>query len=260
MSTTPAAVPPLLALLDRFDSLPSARRLRARTYDLLAARPGARVLDVGCGAGRAVAELAERGVRAEGADTDPEALAVARARHPRLVFHRASATRLPFGDAALDGYRAEKVYHELDDPAHAAAEAYRVLAPGGRVVLVGQDWDTVVLDSDAPELTRRLVHARADRVPHPRVARRHRALLLDAGFTDVTVEVRTAVLTGPEMLPLVAGLAGLADSATAAGATDPAEVRDWLAEQRHRADTDRFFLALPMFLAAGVRPPGHATR
>ncbi|MGW5424108.1 methyltransferase domain-containing protein [Streptomyces sp. NPDC003943] len=256
MSTTPAAVPPLLALLDRFDALPSARRLRARTYDLLAVRPRARVLDVGCGAGRAVAELAERGVRAEGADIDPEAVALARARHPRLVFHQAGATGLPYPDGSLDGYRAEKVYHELDDPARAAAEAHRVLAPGGRVVLAGQDWDTVVLDSDAPELTRRLVHARADRVPQPRVARHHRALLLDAGFTDVTVEVRTAVFTGPEMLPLVAGLA---DSATAAGTVDPAEAREWLAEQRHRAGTDRFFLALPVFLAAATRPPGHAT-
>ncbi|MER7519588.1 methyltransferase domain-containing protein [Streptomyces sp. NPDC126499] len=256
MSTKSAAQPPsrpparLLALLDRFDDLPSARRLRARTYDLLAAEPGARAVDVGCGTGRAVSELAARGVRAEGVDIDAEALALARARHPGPAFRHADAYELPFADGTLDGYRADKVYHGLDDPARAAAEAYRVLRTGGRIVLVGQDWDTLVLDSDAPELTRRLVHARADRVPSPRAARAYRALLLDAGFTDVTAEVSTDVFTGPDMLPLVTGLA---EAARASGDVGAAEARDWLADQRRRAETDRFFLALPLFLAAGTR-------
>ncbi|MFF6772485.1 methyltransferase domain-containing protein [Streptomyces sp. NPDC012637] len=127
----------LLSLLDRFDDLPSARRLRTAGYELLGAAPGSRILDVGCGTGRAVAELAGRGVRAEGADLAPEALAVARARHPGLTFHHASAGELPFRDGSLDGYRADKLYHELAEPGHAAAEAHRVLAPGGRILLVG---------------------------------------------------------------------------------------------------------------------------
>ncbi|MET9954012.1 methyltransferase domain-containing protein [Streptomyces sp. NPDC006339] len=246
----PSPTTRLLALLDRFDDLPSARRLRADTYELLAAAPGARVLDVGCGTGRAVSELAARGVRAEGADIDPEALALARARHPGPPFLRAAAAELPYADGSLDGYRADKVYHALENPARAAAEAHRVLRPGGRIVLVGQDWDTLVLDSDAPRLTRRLVHARADRVPSPRAARAYRGLLLDAGFTDVTVEVRTDVHTGTEMLPLITGIA---EAARATGAFGSAEVRDWLAEQRRRAETDRLFLALPLFLAAATR-------
>ncbi|MFF8602338.1 methyltransferase domain-containing protein [Streptomyces sp. NPDC015232] len=241
MSTTP-----LRSLLDRFDDLPPARRLRSATYQLLGAEPGSRVLDAGCGTGRAVAELTALGVRAEGVDLDPEALTAARARHPGLVLHRGSATELPFADASFDGYRADKLYHALAAPEQAAAEAHRVLVPGGRAVLVGQDWDALILDSDAPELTRRLVHARADRVPSPRAARRYRTLLLDAGFTDVTVEVRTAVLTGPEALPLITALA--------AGATDE-DAPAWLADQHRRATEDRVFLAVPMFLAAGTRPP-----
>ncbi|MEU8149944.1 hypothetical protein [Nonomuraea sp. NPDC048901] len=57
-------------------------------------------------------------------------------------------------------------------------------APGGRIVLIGQDWDTLVIDSDDPALTRTIVHARADQVTSPRAARSYRNLLLDAGFED----------------------------------------------------------------------------
>jgi hypothetical protein len=123
--------------------------------------------------------------------------------------------------------------------------------PGGRIVLVGQDWDTFVIDSDDPALTRTIVHARADRVTAPRAARHYRNLLLEAGFTDVTVEVHTGILTGAATLPL---LTGLAEGAYGAGAVTRERTDAWIAEQRARGETDRLFLALPMFVAAASAP------
>src|SRR6478735_12071851 len=70
----------LLAALDAADQMPSATRLRARSYELLSLVPASTVVDVGCGAGRAVAELAERGIHAVGVDPDPWMLAAARER------------------------------------------------------------------------------------------------------------------------------------------------------------------------------------
>ncbi|MET8830892.1 hypothetical protein ABZX40_29410 [Streptomyces sp. NPDC004610] len=43
-----------------------------------------------------------------------------------------------------------------------SATVRRVRAPGGRIVLVGQDWDTVVIDSDTPDLTHALTQSRTD--------------------------------------------------------------------------------------------------
>ncbi len=243
-------MPQLIALLDAVDAMPDARRLRTRTYDLLVAGPGSRIVDAGCGAGRAVAELGERGAQATGIDLDPQMLSVARDRHPKADFREADLTRLAFADASLDGYRADKVLHTLPDPVAALAEARRVLRSGGRAVLVGQDWDTVVIDATDPALTRTIVHARADLTTGPRVARRHRALLLDAGFTEVAVEVHTAVLTDALVLPL---LAGFASAACEGGAITADEADEWLADQRRRAATDRLFVAIPMFLGAGTR-------
>ena len=102
-------------------------------------------------------------------------------------------------------------------------------------MLVGQDWDTFAIDSDEPQITRRLVHAKADSLPSPRVARRYRNLLLDAGFTDPVVEVHTSVFTDDTALAVLHRI------------TDE---ESWLAEQAERARTNRIFVAVPMFLVA----------
>jgi SAM-dependent methyltransferase len=227
-------------------------QLRQRSYALLHAEPGSRVVDVGCGAGTAVAELAAIGADAVGIDAAEEAVAFAREHHPGCRFEVGDALRLPFADGSLDGYRAEKLYHALDDPDKACAEARRVLAPGGRIVLIGQDWEFIAIDSDDPTLTRTIVTASADGIGHGRVARRYRTLLLDTGFDDVSCEVRTAVLTDPALA--LFALTRLAGGAAQAGAVTEAQAEAWLDDQRRRAERDRLLVAIPLFLAAGRRP------
>ncbi|MEU4985839.1 methyltransferase domain-containing protein [Streptomyces anthocyanicus] len=241
----------LIALLDVAEQLPGATGLRSRSYELMGAAPGRTAVDVGCGSGRSVAELTEIGVKSVGVDPDERMIEVARQRWPREDFRIADAYELPFADATVDGYRADKVFHELGEPDRALDEARRILAPGGRIVLVGQDWDTYVIDSDDLALTRTIVRARADLVQGPQTARRYRNLLLAAGFTGVAVEVHTGVFTGPAMLPVVIGLA---EGACSADAVIREQVDVWIYEQRTRAETDRFFLALPLFVAAGTAP------
>jgi len=223
----------LLTVLDALDDLPQARNLREHTYQAL----GDTVVDVGCGSGRAVGELVARGVRAIGVDLDPAMIEIAAERWPAGEFHVSDATALPLDDSSVTGYRADKLLHVLAEPERAVAEARRVLAGNGRAVLVGQDWDTFVIDSDDPDLTRTLVHARADNMPNPRIARRYRNLLLENGFVNVTVEVHTIVWTGTEGLPMLATLGE----------------GGWLDDQAARARADRLFVAVPIFLASGTR-------
>jgi ubiquinone/menaquinone biosynthesis C-methylase UbiE len=240
----------LIRQLDAAEAMPSAARLRVRSYQLLRLPPDATVVDVGCGTARAVAELAEHATHAIGADLDPAMLAVARRRFPGIDVRAADATKLPMGDAQAHGYRADKVYHVLPDPHAALAEARRVLVPGGRIALLGQDWDTLVIDSDLPELTRRIVHARAGTIPHPRIARGYRNLLLDAGFQDADIEVHTLVFTDAAMLPMPVGHATAAHQA---GAITRDEADNWIREQTRRAHDDRLLVAIPMFLATATR-------
>jgi SAM-dependent methyltransferase len=223
----------LLETLDAFDLLPEAVALRELSYQGL----GDTVVDVGCGAGRAAGELAALGVTAIGVDLDPEMIAVARSRWSAARFEVGDATALPLDDGSVTGYRADKVLHILEDPALAVAEARRVLAPGGRATLLSHDWDAIIVDSDDGPRTRNVVHARADALPSPRAARGYRNLLLDGGFTDVTLEVRTIVFTGHTGLPM---LSRMNDD-------------DWYADQVARAERDRLLVAVPVFVASGLR-------
>ncbi|WP_205826031.1 methyltransferase domain-containing protein [Microbispora catharanthi] len=242
---------PLIRLLDVADASAGAAALRARSYELLHIAPGVRAVDVGCGTGRAVAEMNERGAEAVGIDASVQMIDEGRRRRPDLDLRVGDAYELSLPDGSVAAYRADKVYHELDDPAKALGEAFRVLTPGGRIALIGQDWESFIIDSDTPAITRTIVQARADTVPNPRAARRYRNLLLDAGFEDVAVEVRTGIFTDATMLPM---LSGIAEGASAAGALDREQADMWTAEQATRAKAGRLFLAIPLFLASAGRP------
>ena len=107
------------------------------------------LLDAGCGTGNYSAALADHVGRITALDLSPEMLVVAGvklaapAAAGRIEFHEGSIEALPFPDAGFDAVMFNQVLHHLeagDDPAYggharALAEAYRVLRPGGVVVL-----------------------------------------------------------------------------------------------------------------------------
>jgi SAM-dependent methyltransferase len=72
---------------------------------------------------------------------------------------------LPFADAALDRVTSVNVAEHLADPRAHVAECFRVLRPGGLLVLMHSDWDTTLVSSDDDALTRRLVDAFVATVP-----------------------------------------------------------------------------------------------
>lgn len=93
-----------------------------------------RILDLGSGVG-VHGELLARWGRPVLLDHSPDALGFARAR-TSLTCCRADATRLPFRDGSFELACALDVLEHLDDDARALAELRRVLAPGGRLLVM----------------------------------------------------------------------------------------------------------------------------
>lgn len=100
-----------------------------------------------------------------------------------------------------------------------------------------------------PGRRRRAAGTSARSPPSPRAARDSRGLLLDAGFVEVAVEVRTGVFTEATMWPM---LDGLATAARTAGAISPEEATAWTTDQTERARNSRLFVALSMFVTSGT--------
>ena len=105
----------------------AARRAMVRR-ELRGLEPG-RALDVGCGMGGNTAVLRDLGWSAVGLDYSPASVEAARARGLTLV--RGDARRLPFPDATFDLVLSTDAWEHVDDHEAVAAEAHRVLSPGG---------------------------------------------------------------------------------------------------------------------------------
>lgn len=111
------------------------RIVTART---VSARPGERVLDLAAGTGTSSAALAKSGAHVVAADFSRGMIAVGAERNqhiPNLEFTWADALNLPFPDNEFDAVTISFGLRNIADPAAALTEMYRVLKPGGRVVI-----------------------------------------------------------------------------------------------------------------------------
>ena len=123
---------------------PGGEDATAALLDRTGVGRGTRLLDVGCGAGDALALARDRGADAVGVDHDP--------RGPGTV--RGDFLELPFRDACLDVVIAECVLCLAGDLDRGLVEARRVLGASGRLAL-----SDVVVEGDLPDLPPSLTEA-----------------------------------------------------------------------------------------------------
>ncbi len=119
--------------------------------DMIAPRPGERVLDIGAGLGAGAVRAAATGAHVIAVEPTPflrRLLTVRRALGRADVdVVDGTAERIPVETDSIDALWAVNTMHHWTDPERGAAEVVRVLRPGGRVVLV----DERFTDPDHPD-------------------------------------------------------------------------------------------------------------
>jgi demethylmenaquinone methyltransferase/2-methoxy-6-polyprenyl-1,4-benzoquinol methylase len=119
-------------------SVGNAALWRVATTRAVAPRAGETILDVAAGTGTSSASLARNGATVVAADFSEGMIEVGRARqagNPFIRFVQADATDLPFEDDSFDAVTISFGLRNIVDPKKALAEFFRVVKPGGRVVV-----------------------------------------------------------------------------------------------------------------------------
>jgi arsenite methyltransferase len=233
-------------------------RRRKLVYEALGARPGDRVLDVGCGPGFYSRELLDR-VGPEGSvtgiDQSPQMLAVAKRRSEgfgNAAFEEGNAVALPVESGGFDRALSVQVLEYVQDFGAALAEMHRALRPGGRAVIWDVDWATVSWHSADPARMDRVLAVWDEHLAHPSLPRSLSAGLGAAGFEDVRMEghaFATAELSqetyGGAALPVIERYV------REQGSDD---VEAWAAEQRALGERGEFYFACLQFCFSATRP------
>ena len=233
---------------------------RQKVLDILQLQAGQKVLDIGSGPGYLASEMAMIvGPQGEvhGVDISEQLIALARRKYtgqPQLKFHAANARSLPFPDEYFDVVVVTQVLEYLADVGAALSECRRVLRPGGKVLVLDTDWDSIVWHSSNPALMKKVLRVWDEHLVDPYLPRTLIPKLSAAGlnpeyqtiiplfnprFSEDTFSHRMIDLIGS----FVRGREGIA----------PHEVDEWAEGLRREGQQGSYFFSLNRYVFVAVK-------
>ncbi|MEJ2862121.1 methyltransferase domain-containing protein [Actinomycetospora flava] len=248
--------------IERVYATPDVVRQREQVLELLQPAVGEEILDVGSGPGfllRSIAEAVGPAGSARGLEPSAAMNAMAQARCADVAWvglDEGNAEALPYSAASFDAVVSTQVYEYVADVLGALVEVRRVLRPGGRVVVLDTDWDSVVWHATDRERHRRVMAAWEEHLVDARLPRTLPGLLERAGFR--VVERRLIPVFNP-VYDEDTYSAGTIDTIGAFvtgrhGLTDD-DVARWAADLRSRGTDYLFSLNRYCFVATATGEP-----
>jgi ubiquinone/menaquinone biosynthesis C-methylase UbiE len=267
-AASPQDVADMAAALEERGRALDQQPVNAALIDVLAPAPGQSLLEAGSGTGmlcrHAAAAAAAAGPqtpggRVTGLDISPGFMGIAQGYAARdglaglIRWCAGQAEALPFGDASFDGALAARLLLHVADPAAVLSELARVVRPGGRLVVMDWDFDTVAIDHPDRELTRRLLHWRCDHYGGNNWSGRQLwRLMAAAGLSNLRAVPIVSVARG-EQDSLTLSLLRAAQVARDGGGITPGEHDAWVAALRSALSAGIFSASIVYFIVVGER-------
>jgi ubiquinone/menaquinone biosynthesis C-methylase UbiE len=251
----------LVDCLDMQADDPFHQAVTQQVFSLLGIRPGARILDIGCGTGsdaRLLAELVAPDGQVVGIDVSEVMIAQARARTQDMAlpvaFECGDGCQLRFPDASFDGCYAIRTFQHVPDPQAMLAEMIRVMRAGGRLAIADPDHQTTVVDVVEHELIRRFLSWRSDTIRNGWIAHHLPTLAKEHGLVDVQVAPMVQVCSDYAAVECVYHYVGGVRLAQADGLFSADEADRLVASLRTAGDVGKFLSATTFFVTSGTRP------
>jgi trans-aconitate methyltransferase len=106
-------------------------KMAAGVLDLLGAKPGERILDLGCGTGHLTEKIAAAGAKVVGVDRSPDMVLQAREKYPALQFEVMDAREISFAEP-FDAVFSNATLHWIKEPERVIMGIVKTLRAGGR--------------------------------------------------------------------------------------------------------------------------------
>lgn len=243
----------------RFAMTPDMVEQRWKVRAALGLQRGERVLEVGCGNGLLVRELAEAvgpGGHVSGADLSDAMIAMTSeysGAFPNVGLAVADAIKLPYRNSSFDAAVTVQCLCFVSDVAAALAEFYRVLRPGGRLVILDTDWDTLVWNSTVPELMDDMMSIYQGIYADARLPRTLSRLLRSAGF-EIQSRSQFSILNWSYEPDSYSGHQLSFMKSFALASIAPGQIQKWENSIQSTAAASNYFFSLSRFVFSATKP------
>lgn len=239
---------------------PGVVNQRLRTLNAMAVNSGERVIDLGCGTGLFLRDLAiavgQKG-QAVGLDPSEEMLNIAANRCadlPQTIIQQGTLDDDEGSAEKFDAASLVQVLRYIDDVPNALERTHALLTSGGRLAVIETDWNGTVLNSNYPDISRKILDAHDDDVPSANLPTKLTSLLKSTGFSAINVEAVPLLETNwSEGTFTYSMFMKFAELACKLGAITEDEGQDWLSDLQTKNDAGDYFFCVNRMLFSCVK-------
>ena len=239
----------LVHCLDFNNGLPFFRAYKAHSWDSLRIRDDQNILDVACGIGFDVIELAKLFPLTTffGVDLSAGFLDIARSRAvvlPNVCFLKGNSEALPFPDGHFDGVRIDRSLQHMKKPHAAIREMVRVTRPDGRIVATEPDWGTFVLFNGEFDISASLARQFRGSFRNPCIGRKLGVLFKECGIRNLQCVIHALCVTDFTSANVVFDLARVRDQCVELGVMTGEDTRRWWRTSEEASQSGSFLACL----------------
>jgi ubiquinone/menaquinone biosynthesis C-methylase UbiE len=238
--------------------------LKLMSYERMRIDRGHHVLDVGCGPGTDVINLAERigsagsvtGIDYDGLMLKEAELKIKKTPSGQYVsLLQGNAGALPFQSDHFDSCRSERLFMHLADPETTLSEMIRVTKPGGRIVIIDTDWCSLSIDNPLPRVERVLSDYRINNILKNGFSGRslYRQFQMHQ-LSAVEAEAFPVCITDAELFYFISMQQAVEDQALADGLVTHGELNEWRNALNEASFRNSFYSNATMVMISAVKP------